>query len=489
MKASHCVLSVGLLLAVLLGGASLLESEVAAELGVRQEEAAAAVVDEPATLSQVEPNVRRSLATQTDARIAPEALLEKAGAPSAVWELIARLETHAEEPASFHELALPVIAQLGAACTEDEGAPEVLAQVVANEERSDLVRGAVLLGVAAELTQPEFDTTFFGWFGVIEASPELLRAAAIASALRGEKSYCSLPLDLGFLGQLQTAEAPLPNIYPLRIERLPSAPHLDVLRGWIEAAALAASEVEPTAIGDFFVTAEVLFAVWGQAALQVAEIEAVVLAEAFKTEGQRATENTMYLRVANFLVHSLAPCNDRMFDLSVQMAESEDPVTAMLSQAMSEHMAGGLGIALIAKIESVRYATEAGSSAALSTYLIEVGEGLASIADPGELELAVNYLDAIVQDPIVDETARSMGLLVLSEHAPWEALLASATGALRAGTPEELQAIALASLVERAGSDGSRRARVITLLEGVTGHERAVGRQLHLNEYIEILSQ
>lgn len=496
MKASHYVLSVGLLLAVLLGGVSLLDSDVAAELDVRKEDVATAATLEPATLVRAEPAAQRAavlrVAAEGGDRI-PEVGSIADESERELWALIAQLEELAKAPDSFHELALPVIAELDQVCAEAGTAQDVLEQVVTSEERSELVRGAALLGISTRLRPEDFDATFLNWFGVNAAPTELLRAAAIASALRGERSYCSLPLDLEFLGQLQaagdTAELPLPRVYPLRIERIPNAVHLDVLGGWVDTAAAEVSAIEPAAIGDFFVTAELVFAIWGHAALQASSVESVVLGEAFKDEEQRASSNLMYLRVANFLVHSLAPCNDRMFDLSVQMAESEDPVVAMLSKAMSEHMAGGIGIALMAKIESVRYSTEVASSATLSSYLIEVGEGLASIADPYQLEQATSYLDAIIQDPIVDGTARAMGLLVLSDHAPWEALFTSAAGALQPGAPAELSAIALTSLVERAGSDHARRARVRVLFEGVMGHASEGGPHSSLAEYIEILSQ
>lgn len=417
-----------------------------------------------------------------------------------IWSLVAKLEALAEDPESFHELALPVLAKLTEACGNLECATKLLGEVILDDERDPLVRGGVLIAVATLLPANSFELTFRGWFTGADTEVELLRAAAVAAALRGVESHCGVALDLAYLGLLQgqgdQENLRLPGIYPLRLRRTVGQSHAEVLRGWLDDAETRARSVEssaaardPKELTEFFVTTETVFAIWGHAALQDPEIEEVVVQRTLGTDAQHDPGALLQLRVAHFLVHSLAPCNDRFFDLVVRMQASEDPVVSAMTASMEGHLSAGIGVALMSKIENVRYSTEPGDYALLSACLLEVGDGLASIADPNELEWALEYLDNIVQDELVHPTARSIALSTLGENGQWPALARSFAGVVRRGVSRELYAAAVTSLMQAAGADPVRRSELVTLLDNAREFATDPWVRSSLTAYLEELSR
>ncbi len=418
---------------------------------------------------------------------------------SKVWDLIAELERIAVQEEEFHHLALPVMRELTRACAAEELSAEIMETVVYAADQNVLVRGAALVSVATLLPQPAFELGLLGWFGSERTPLELLRAAAIAAALRGEDSRCGLPLDLAFLCELQrkgdAGELRMPRIFPLRLERTVNQAHGDVLRRWLltaeaRATALYTAEAGPDMpqVAELLVTAELLYSVWGHAALNDFEIEAVVLEDAFKPEEKRGDDGLFYLRASNFLVHSLAPCNDRFFELVTKMAEMEDGILDSFATAMEGHLSNGLSVSLLAKIESVRYSIEGVDYIVLCEHLMTVGDGLASITDPEELERAFAYVEDIVQDEMVHQSARSTAIMTLEEHAPWEVLVRAVADVIQPGISSSLYAITVTSLVQEAGSDLARRSTARDLL--VKARERVTEQRMSesLSAYIEQLS-
>ena len=416
---------------------------------------------------------------------------------SEVWVLVAELERLAQEPESFHGEAIGVIDRLGTACEGGSVVAELLERVVHAPTRANVVRGAVLLAVATQVSEREFGGLLRDWFAAPKTPTELIRAAGIACAMRGSESNCGLPVDLGYLGKLQSMSGvEVPGVYPLRIKRVLGPADSEVIRAWLDEAERRAAEfaqdperVDHISIGEYFVTAELLFALWAQGALYDLDVERVVLQHAFKTAEQRSSDNLLYFRVANFVVHSLAACNNAMFDLVRDMAELDDPILKSVADSMIGQLSGGLGIGLVSKIESVRYGESNVEVATLLLSLDEAVEGLAAIEDPVAEEEARRYIDGLIVDPMVSETARASALITLAENAEWESCLETIGAAFDSRYTGELYAAGVTALVERAGDDAARCGQAIALMETARSSATEAWVRRSLQQYIAELSQ
>ena len=424
-----------------------------------------------------------------------------------LWELVAELEALAENPGSFHARALPVVDRLSEVCSArlkesdrvagkggvnddplsqpapDERAilDELVIEVVRSGERSALVRGAVLLAVSTLLDEGAFRVSFDACFRESGTPPELLRAAALAATRRGSESSCPYPLTLAKLADLPSdGSVELPGFYALRLDRIVEPYEAEVLRSWLMAgdprrsyfvrspdSQALALDVED--LGEFFVTCELLFAVWGQRALLDVDVEESVVHEALLEEEHKWSPSLIYFRVASFLVHALAPCSDRLSEVSERMKSSQNPDLASMAELMEGMGTAGSSSALAAKIEKSRYAPDAVGQGELVLALMKAGDDLELLAsaDPELCEEFCLYLDGIVQDPVVTESGRATALTALARSGLANAIDESSARVLRSFGPDTLAAIAIQNLMQGARTDESRRARVLEIFEEV----------------------
>lgn len=426
-------------------------------------------------------------------RSVPEPTRALPAAAQAPWaDIVGELRILAEEPKSFHKSALRHIDALEATArrANEAGTPEshvgpsslalhdtLLTDVVKNTDESPLVRGAVLMAISNALPEFTFRMTLDDWFAV-EATPmELLRTGAIAAARRGGASSCSLPISLSELGRLQTlSKADLPGIYPVELHSLVGPYEAAMLEEWLDKPdprrelfritdQPSADPSDPLAFGEYFVTAEVLFTLWGHRSLEDPHIEARVLREATLAMAGAESGSVLYFRPASLIVYSLALCNERMFDLASTLGASPDRLlSSMATQMESLAGRGPLGVAVMAKIESLRYETEKRFD--LVSALADVGKRMSALTD-GEAHLASDacrYLDGVVQDTVVHEMARATALTAIRDSGSWSHIRGSASAALYTDSPDVVAAVAVVTLREAARDQPLLRAEVLEIL-------------------------
>jgi hypothetical protein len=433
-----------------------------------------------------------------------------------MWELVDRLRALAANPLTFHARALPLVNRLGrlAAISQErdahsfgraggdgpgagvQGSKErtqvagLLELVVRSRQESDLVRGAVLLALATVLDPEDFRSVFRAWLEGPASSAELRRSAALAAAQRGSTSPCVYPLDLERLARLPFEGAvEAPPYYELRLDRIVGPYEAELLRTWLMArdpraerftlAAAAGAQADPTeleALAEFFVTSEILFAVWGHRGLIDEQIRDVVRHEALLDASHKWSPSLIHFRVASFLVHSLAPCDDGLRAAAEHMASSGEPFLTSMAGQMAKLGSRGLNSDQIARIEELRYSTDPREEIQLMRLLMAAGEGLEDLSqlDPRACEDACLYLNEIVQDPSVTEGPRAGALTAIAGSGQADLVFESASSALRGRGPDTLAALALASLNELVRVDGEWRVPVLEVLREVRpGENRA----------------
>jgi len=427
------------------------------------------------------------------------------------WGIVARLEDLAREPRTFHAAALPVIELLTKTCSIDVqnrsrmGASattpivqDLLQKVVSNPDRTTLVRGAVFLSLASLLTESEFWGTFTAWYSARPSAPlELLRTAALAASRIGSPSPCGSSVSLKRLAALQTeGAATLPSCYPIVLDRLASERACDSIRAWLDAddprrdlfrlsAGAPPADFDPASAQDYFVTVEILFCVWGQQCLQDPGVEREVLREAFLESDKQEGRSVLFFRAANFLVFSLARCNDSLRNATLKVASSQDPILVTVARSM-ESMVDGIGLANLATIERLRYSSEPVDVATLALILVDIGKGLGDLhsLDGEQLTTALDYLGGLVGDVGIDEKVRATALNVVARSGSWPAFKRLTAACLESDPPELVAATAFTTLMAEARSDPSRRVDAAQLLMQLSDDKLSTGMRSAVDEYI-----
>lgn len=495
-KELACLLSLGVILALLFWS-FLRNTHEAAAVGPDQNTRAEPQISTDLPLLDVPTPERTSallpMPTGTSSSDGlPGAMLEPTEvATGAIWSLVAELEALAANSETFHRLALPVIERLTHACQDHQQSngeteeSEPIARLLLNElvlvpERNDLVRGAVFLSIATLLPAEEFERTFIEWFDGGETSFELLRSAGTAAALRGEAFDCGMTLDLSFLGRFQTGrDETLPHIYPLRLKRMIRMSESEAIRSWFQAmdstrrlilpSSRTDSPEEQARLQDFVIASELLFALRGHRALVDSEIEDLLLERTSQISIATAqqTVDLVDFRATVFLVHSLAICSNTMLDLTITMSESKDPLLSSLSGQMEGVVSGGFGVALLSKLENLRYAEKKSDRIELFLSLSDAGESLSAMPDPTDFKRSVAYLDSFALDRGVDHRARAAAIGAIAEADQWEVFSKSARTVLLANDPGTVQVSAMSYLVNWPSKDPSTLAEVLAILEEV----------------------
>ncbi len=422
------------------------------------------------------------------------------------WELVDELRTLARDPESFHARALPLVDRLSELCSAGQDPPpdqvvgsaslaELLSSgVVQAEQEPALVRGAVYLAIAPSLSGPAFREIFDAWFlGSPDIPLELLRTAALAATRRGEPTACDHPLSLAKLArtQLSGSTPGVPRFFALTVDAMAPEYECGTLRGWLTAPDPRQTLLQPSptppadddadddavradrvAAADYFVTAELLFVVWGHGALHDRYVEKLVVDTAlpssidFEPGIGPDRSSALHLRAAHFLVHSLSACNTGFAEAALRIASSDDPILAGVGGMMRRLVAGGSAAQQIARLESRRYATGPMARTAMIAELFEVQDQLAEVrgSSSPDRELTILYLDDLVQDVSLSREVRSVALSVVAGQGSWSMLKSSAEKVLRNDSDPAMLALAVGGLVRAAKQSPERSAEAVQLL-------------------------
>jgi hypothetical protein len=427
--------------------------------------------------------------------------------------LVSELEELSKEPSTYHARALPVIEELTSACGElaardaPDGDPsvvgELLGSIVHERAATALVRGSVFLALAPHSSESEFAGVFDAWTaGDPEVPLELLRAAALAAVRRGLPSDCSSTLSLAQLAALPTTgTARLPGFYPMSLDRIAPAYACESLRRWLDrddprralfrpTSAPVSPDVDLPAAAEYFVTAELLFCVWGHQSLIDPQVERAVLAEARMEHGERPDASLVCLRAAHFVVQSLALCDDAFLAFCEDATSSANPYVASVARTMESMAVGGIGAAVVSRLERLRYSAEPDDRADLVILLTSVGKSLdSSGGDAGQRRLAFEYLDGLVADPGVCDVGRAAALTAISRAASWPQTRRTAEAALRRGDDALVGAIALKALVEKSRTDGEKKVEALAVLREVQDEGLGGPMRSSIARYIDELAR
>ncbi len=414
-----------------------------------------------------------------------------------VWALVAQLEALASTRSTYHDQALAVIERLTEACrtveaTDSASAPKsdvwstLLEQVVRAGERSELVRGAVALAIARGLPEADFWRLFDEWLLLPrEGSLELVRAAALAAALRGDDAPCHRGLALGRLAALPGAEDERPGIYPLVLDRLARPAASAALKAWIDlpdrrrrlfrvAAPIVEDALERAAAVDYFVAAEVLYCVWGHGALADSATERNLVSTALLEGVDAKDADLLTLRAAHFLLRSLVECSARIADGAKRARASSTPLVAGIARSMEGLGVGGLSLELMAELERLRYSRSSADEGELMMNLMDAGAALVELSRsaPADRLQAIEYLKAFASDSNVTEFGRNSALMALVDNVSWSELLLIARETLERGDSGVQAATAIDALLTGVGGDSGRRSQAIALLSDVSARSR-----------------
>ncbi len=409
-----------------------------------------------------------------------------------VWALVAQLESLASKPASYHDQALPVVERLtevcraldvsNAALTSDTDVwGTLLAQVVRSNERHELVRGAVALALARDLPEADFWRLFDEWLALPrDGSLELVRAAALAAALRGDEAPCHRELGLSRLAIMPSGEMERPGVYPLSLSRVASPAAGAALRRWLqlpdsrralfrgETPSIADAHVLAAAL-DYFVTAEVLYCVWGHGAVVNSAVERELVQTALCETGDSSAPDLLTLRAAHFVLRSLAECNAGLADGAYRASSSSIPIVAGLAKAMESLGGSGLDLKLMAEIERLRHSRSGDDESDLLLLLVQANDALAVLgrSRTAGRENAIEYLLSLAEDSNVTEMGRGAAMMAVTDNATWDELLRVVRRAIGSGLAGMQSYTAISSLVDAAGDDPGRKLQALQLLEGL----------------------
>jgi hypothetical protein len=373
-------------------------------LGALQQSTAGSSLEVPDNVSDRSSPASQPLSLTTDAVPADVAGAQHDGqADEEAWKIVAQLEDLARAPKTFHAAALPLVELLTTVCagvdarTTVEARPsgrtltqELLIDAVLLPRGSVLVRGAVFLALAPLLSESEFWRAFSTWFSGDSSVPlELLRTGALAAARIGSPSPCKYSVAMKQLAALPLqGNRDLPGFYPIARDRVAPDTACEVSRRGLDSAdprkelfrlstTAPPADLDLAAAGDYFVTVEVLYCVWGGQCLVKPAIAQAVLQEALLEGPNLQDRNLVCVRAANFLVASLAMCTDTFFEAAGRIGMSTNPIVSSLAHDLDGLVSEGLGIATMARIESLRYSADPQEKVDLILTLTTVGNNLA----------------------------------------------------------------------------------------------------------------
>lgn len=450
------------------------------------------------------------------------------------WDLVAQLEQLSRSPETFHSLALPVIEQLTDVCADDARsenaaiserayanrpvvngadprtlvdrrpiASTLLGDVVGSSTRSPLVRGAVFLALATELSEAEFWDNFDLWLAGDASTPlELVRAAALASTRRGTPTPCEDPLSLKQLAALPTrGGVTLPGFYTLTLTELAPEHAHAAIRAWLDApdprralfqrnARAPSQDDDMQSVAEYFTTSEILFCIFGHHALLQPSVERRVLHEALLLEEPGKDHSLVCFRAASFVVHALSMCNDTLLAAAGRAESSSDAMVSSLARLMGETAVGGLNDGLVGRIERLRYSAELSDEADLVLLLMELGESFGDVypENSERRTFAMEYLEGLTLDSAVVETARASALTAMLASATWEELGGISRSVLTRGDTALLNSIALNALLKHARTQADHRVAVVELLRQLAGEVRGLEARSSIEGFLAELS-
>jgi hypothetical protein len=425
------------------------------------------------------------------------------------WEIVAQLEALADSPSSFHERAIPLLEPLARAAGGSELDPAgrrvstvLREEVVVDPGRSALVRGAVLLSLCEVLSPAEFWSTFDAWFADASTPLELLRAGALASTHLGTIAPCSRALSLKQLAAFTTSPLiALPRFYEVGIEKLAPARACTAIRAWLVApdprkelfrlsSAPPSADHDLAATADYFVAAQILYCIWGHQALTAPTVGLELVQDARRVHTDPAGGSLVFLKVSNFMVRTLAPCDPYLFGELSKFALASDPVLEALDREF-EALDGGLGASRLARIESLRYSIAPEDEAALIRILMRIGKDLDQLGlyDSDSAELTLQYLGQFASDVGASGTARACALMVVAKSGNWPELKRASASVLTPNGDDTLTAVALNSLMKEARADDARRSEVLELLRGFEQEGPSPGLRPSVKRYVAELAR
>jgi hypothetical protein len=307
------------------------------------------------------------------------------------------------------------------------------------------------------------------------------------------KQLAALPLQ---------GDRDLPGFYPIALDRVASDAACDLIRQWLDAAdprkelfrlstTAPPADLDLAAAGDYFVTVEVLYCVWGGQCLVKPAIAQAVLQEALLEGPNLQDRNLVCVRAANFLVASLAMCTDTFFEAAGRIGMSTNPIVSSLAHDLDGLVSEGLGIATMARIESLRYSADPQEKVDLILTLTTVGNNLARMErqDAQQRGMALDYLAGLVEDVGVAEDARASALTAIARDGAWSSIERAATLGLKRDGPLLLSAIALSTLMANVRANPGHSSDALQLLQNFSDQGLPPQTQQAVDKYIAELTQ
>jgi hypothetical protein len=345
---------------------------------------------------------------------------------------------------------------LGTAPPDSESpdqALRLLRDVVQAPDENPLVRSAVFLAISPRLDVAEFRAHFDDWIAPGEAHPlELVRAAAIAAALRGPQSACHQGLRLGMVMNLPGDEdSGIPGIYPLELRRTADAYGTAGIEAWLKASDARREALEQAPMDgpeatppessaqdqvgthsrlqliDYWTTLALLYSLWGHAGLEDSAVVGRIVKDGKPSMLRFSTKDVITLLPAVFLAQSLGPCNDRLAKLVVALENSGNDLYNSVVEAYAGCGQDPLRIEKLAKLKELRLSNEPFADAQALSLLIEwrAVAGRFSLASEQDRKTALTILAEVAGDPEAEVTERMMAWVCIDETDSPEILDAS----------------------------------------------------------------
>ncbi|QDU67986.1 hypothetical protein [Engelhardtia mirabilis] len=460
-------------------------------VGVRATDGGA-LTDHAVSLAR-NPDGARSLAPTVAPKGGPveaatqETSLDGVDSIASVWAIVDDLDQLAAARTDYHARAIApiqrlerILGQLQKGTEADRTVVDALvAEVIRDEGRDPLVRGAVWLASADHVEAGLHREVFADWLHrATLGSGELARAALLAASRRSSASTCAGPIDLVDLLQADVPpQITVPGLYPLAFEGALEGPEADSLAAWVGfddprrerlATSLPADLMGSNGaeLFDYLVTAEMGFVLWGLGGAESDEIATQVVAE-LQLDGVDLTRAPLLARTAALLTHSLGDCSGVYFDAILRLDSSKHPMHRSLNRLFLRRNRGPISLAQMAQIERLKYTTDSAGEAELIVALNTVENQVANLADADPLrrQETLDYLSMISTDVLVPGDARALALKAIAKSGAWEEFRVSAERVLGEGGSLELHAIAIFTLYDNARQDPERASVAIAALQ------------------------
>lgn len=402
--------------------------------GVRDPQASERSELDPATVApQHAAEAPSNLPVLTPDMRAPEA--------SGLEGLLRRLREEAENPKGFHARVIPVLDAIGGLLDRLTPTPEGLdaardrlQEVVQTVEENPLVRGGAFLVLAPRLGVETFRAQFDDWLAPNSEHPlELVRAGALAAALRGEASNCPRALRIHLVLDLPGAEeTELPGIYPIELVQRADSYTLAGIEAWLGAsdprrealerapvlgpstteapAPAAAGDYSQAELLDYWSTLALLYALWGHAGLEDSRIEGQILKDARPSMLRFSAKDVITMLPAVFLAQTLSPCNSRFEKLVGKLENSGNDLHRSIAETYAACGPDPLRISQLAKLEELRLSTDPFADSLTSSILFQWRKVAPQFALGSEQdqEIALRILAQAASNPEADLADRMM---------------------------------------------------------------------------------